>query len=88
MRRLTLALYVLASAACAQTAPEAHLAVLMAAIAEHGCKVDESNADAVLAASGLTEDEASEAMFQLFSNGGTTLDANGVAIMITGPCAD
>jgi hypothetical protein len=92
MERVLLPLALLAAlpiAAFAQdTVPDAHRDALAFAFMEYNCTVNDTNEEAILAASGLTEDEAAAVVFQWVSEGAATPNADGSLTLIIGPCAD
>jgi hypothetical protein len=66
---------------------EAETAALVSAIEKAGCRVDGSNADAVLAASGLSEDKAGEVVERLKAEGKAEQAPEDMALILkTGRC--
>ncbi|MGJ8612295.1 MAG: hypothetical protein ACSHWY_14430 [Octadecabacter sp.] len=74
MRALTLSLTLLAAPAFAQ---DADVAALTAAIEDAGCTVTAENGDAVLAASGLNEEQTMAAVAAMYEAGLVGLEQDG-----------
>lgn len=66
---------VLATPLCAQTADE--VAAMTKAVEEAGCVVTAENGDAVLATSGLSEEQTMAVIAQMYTDGAVTLTADG-----------
>lgn len=62
------------------------MAALSSAMIEVGCVVGAANADAVLAASGLTDARAGDVVFQMVAQGRATPAANGDLILNDPAC--
>ncbi len=74
IRTLSLSLTLLAAPAFAQ---EASVAALTTAIVDAGCVVTAENGDAVLAASGLNEEETMDAVAAMYAAGLVGLEPDG-----------
>jgi len=86
MRALTLALTLLCVPAFAQTAADADVAAMVAAIEDAGCTVTAENGDAVLAASGLSEDETMAVISAMYADGLVALEADGSMSLFSEAC--
>jgi hypothetical protein len=89
MMRAALILTLLAAPAFAQesvVADVADVAALTKAIEDAGCTVTSENGDAVLAASGLSEEETFAVITTLYADGLVGLEADGTMSLSTEAC--
>lgn len=77
MKRFVFASLLLAAPAFAQDADEASVAAMTAAIVDAGCFVTAENGDAVLEASGLSEEETMSVIATMYAAGAVALEADG-----------
>ena len=84
MKRLALIACLLAAPALAQDADPAAVDAMVTAIVGAGCSVTTENGDAVLAASGLTEEQTMAVIAQLYAEGRVALAADG-SMTMSGP---
>ncbi len=87
MMRFALALTLIAAPAFAQDADEASVAAMTKAIEDAGCVVTAENGDAVLAASGLTEEETMAVIATMYGAGLVGLDAEGSMTLTNEVCS-
>ncbi|WP_281983139.1 hypothetical protein [Thalassorhabdomicrobium marinisediminis] len=83
--RLTLAALCLASPALAQSADE--VTAMTTAIEAAGCSVTADNSDAVLAASGLDEEQTMAVIAALYEDGLVALEADGSMSLSSEACS-
>ncbi|MCW1949871.1 MAG: hypothetical protein KIH44_000685 [Octadecabacter sp.] len=86
MRIAVFALTLIAAPAIAQDADEASVAAMTAAILDAGCLVTAENGDAVLEASGLTEEETMSVIATMYAAGSVALEADGTMKLINEAC--
>jgi hypothetical protein len=86
MMRAALLLTLLAAPAFAQESVVADVAALIKAIEDAGCSVTSENDDAVLAASGLSEEETFAVITTLYADGIVGLEADGTMSLSTEAC--
>lgn len=84
MMRFVLPALLLAAPAFAQDADE--IAAMTAAIEEAGCVVTADNGDAVLAASGLNEEQTMAVIAQMYGDGAVSLEADGTMKLVSEEC--
>lgn len=77
MRAVVLALALFATPALAQDADDASVAAMTSAIVDAGCVVTAENGDAVLEASGLTEEETMAVIATMYAAGSVALEEDG-----------
>jgi hypothetical protein len=86
MRAVIVSLTLLASPAVAQDADDASVVALTIAIEESGCTVTPENGDAVLAASGLSEDNTMPVIAAMYADGLIALAADGTMTLTNEVC--
>jgi len=84
--RIALILSVLAAPALAQNADDADVAAMTAAIEDAGCTVTAENGDAVLAASGLSEEQTMDVIATMYADGAIALEADGSMSLFSEAC--
>lgn len=77
MRAVVLTLALFATPALAQDADDASVAAMTSAIVDAGCVVTAENGDAVLEASGLTEEETMAVIATMYAAGSVALEEDG-----------
>ncbi|SMX32586.1 hypothetical protein [Octadecabacter ascidiaceicola] len=86
MKPIAFAALLLASPAFAQDADEASVAAMTAAILDVDCLVTAENGDAVLEASGLSEEETMSVIATMYAAGSVALEADGSMKLIDEAC--
>ena len=86
MRLLALSLTLCAAPALAQDADAAAVAAMTTAIEEAGCVVTAENGDAVLEASGLSEEETMSVIATMYAAGLVALEADGSMTLSNETC--
>ena len=86
MKHVAFVIVFLASPVFAQDADEASVAAMTAAILDADCLVTVENGDAVLQASGLTEEETMSVIATMYAAGSVALDADGSMKLIDEAC--
>lgn len=86
MKRIFVILTLLAAPAFAQTADDADVAAMVAAIEEAGCLVTADNGDAILEASGLAEEQTMDVIAALYVDGKVALTEEGNMALLTEAC--
>ena len=86
MKHIAFATLLLASPVFAQDADEASVAAMTAAILDAGCVVTAENGDAVLEASGLSEEETMSVIATMYAAGSVALEADGSMKLIDEAC--
>ena len=84
IRSAVLSFALVAAPAFAQTADE--VAAMTKAVEEAGCVVTADNGDAVLAASGLSEEQTLAVIAQMYSDGAVALTENGDMKLTSAVC--
>jgi hypothetical protein len=84
--RFVLPFIVLAMPTFAQDADAASIEAMIAAIEEAGCVVTAENGDAVLAASGLNEEQTMAVIAELYGNGLVALQDESTMKLTNGTC--
>lgn len=84
IRTALFSLTLVAAPAFAQTADE--IAAMVKAIEDFGCVVTAENGDAVLAASGLNEDQTLAVVTAMYVEGLVALEADGSMTMVSENC--
>ena len=86
MKHVAFAILLLALPAFAQDADEASVAAMTAAILDADCLVTAENGDAVLEASGLSEEETMSVIATMYAAGSVALEADGSMKLIDEAC--
>ena len=86
MRKLMIVAALLATPALAQDAPQADIDAMTMAIEEAGCIVTVENGDAVLAASGLDQDQTMAVIATLYEQGLVALQEDGTMKLTNEAC--
>jgi len=84
MTRVTAFAICLATPSFAQTADE--VAAMTTAIEDAGCVVTADNGDAVLAASGLNQEQTMAVIAQMYTDGAVMLEADGTMKLVSEDC--
>lgn len=85
--RFALATLLLATPVFAQDADDASVAAMTAAILDAGCLVTAENGDAVLEASGLSEEDTMSVIATMYAAGTVALEADGSMKLTNEACA-
>ena len=86
MKYIAFVVLLLASPALAQNADDVDVVAMTNAIEAAGCTVTAENGDAVLEASGLTEEETMDVIATMYANGAIALEADGSMSLFSEVC--